>query len=243
MKLAVCSGGQLRMSDDILKLTTDLLKDAFPCADFYWPVWREDYEKRHIVDTLGGTVEVFEEYDIDYHPYEDNRDAVNTPNFHKKLKNPNPDRHLHQTKQILNHNTMMKKYLSGYDVIVRTRYDAIVSPVQNFTQGLEMCYNDGSVVSYQAGSSGDNFMHHNDVIGETGSYMVSDGGLIFHRADVWDCDLVDRLHKTKKLLAAEFGWYQALVSGDRDYYHFRGGAHLTRCVMKQHGDRIRELMK
>lgn len=231
------------MHDDVLKLTDDLLKDAFPTADFYYPVWREDYESRpDILEYFGGTVEVIEEYDIDYHPYEDNPKAVNTENFKKKLRTPNPDRHLHQTKQVLNHSLMMKKHLHSYDVIIRTRYDSLTSPLQNFEAGLDMCYNDNFVISYQ--SANDNFLYATELIPETGSKMVSDGGLIFHTPKVWDCDLVERLDKEKKLLAAEFGWYQALV-GDRNvtYKRYNGGAHLTRCVIGNHRKTIEEFMK
>jgi hypothetical protein len=240
MKIAVCSGGQLRMTDDVLLLTDKLLKDAFPTADFFYPVWKEDYETRHVTDLLNGTVEVIEEYDIHYHPYDDNPDVNDTWDYQKKIKHPNPDRHLHQTKQILNHNHMMRKHLQDYDVIVRTRYDSLISPVQGFTKGIELAL-EGSVVAYQAGDS-DQFLHYQKLHHGSESKMISDGGLIFHSPKIWDCDLVDRLHKEKKLLAAEFGWYQVLMENAKSYVRFIGGAHLTRCVIKKYRKQIEEML-
>jgi hypothetical protein len=240
MRIAVCSGGQLRMSDDVLRLTDRLLKDAFPTADFFYPVWKKDHEERPIIDTLGGTVEVIEEYDIDYHPYEDNPDVNMTWDYQKKLKHPNPDRHLHQTKQILNHNRMVRKYLQDYDVIVRTRYDSIISPVQNFSAGLDFAMQ-GCVASFQAGSNNE-FLQYKKILTGTQSQMISDGGLIFHSPEVWDCDLVDRLDKEKRLLAAEFGWYQVLMENSKQYVRYVGGAHLTRCVLKEFREEIESLL-
>ena len=46
MRVAVAVGGQLRMSDEILQLTFDIWKDAFPTADFLFGVWEEDYAER-----------------------------------------------------------------------------------------------------------------------------------------------------------------------------------------------------
>ena len=241
MRVAVCSGGQLRMPDDILRLTDRLLKDAFPTADFYYPVWKEDYERRHIIDTLGGTVEVIEEYDIDYHPYEDNPDVNMSWDYQKKIKHPNPDRHLHQTKQILNHNHMVRKYMQDYDVIVRTRYDSIISPVQNFEEGFALAM-ENCVVSYQAGDKSQ-FLQHDRIVSGSKTKMISDGGLIFHSPKVWDCDLVTHLDKRKKLLAAEFGWHQVLMQNSKQYFRYVGGAHLTRCVIKDYKEQIEEILQ
>jgi len=238
MRVAVAVGGQLRMSDDMLRLTYDLWRDAFPTADIILAVWSQDYaERSEIVDSFDAKVEIIEEYDIHYHPYEENRDVVDTWNFKKKLLFPNPTRHLHQTKQILNHNKLMKKYGSDYDVVVRTRFDSITSPVQNFEPYLRDCYENGTVISIQDMSAVKKkrkfFSIYNLHNPRADQYMVFDGGLVIHSVDRWKPDLVEHLHNTKKLLAAEFGWWQVLV-GDRDvaYKIYDGGAQLTRCVKK-----------
>ena len=133
MKTAIIIGGQLRLDDDVLTLSIDLLKDAFPTADLYLAIWKEDWNtRRELIESWGTTVEVIEEYDINYHPYDDNPAMRNTWNWQKKLKFDNTERHIHQTKQILNHDLMMKKYGKNYDVIVRARYDSIISPTESF---------------------------------------------------------------------------------------------------------------
>jgi hypothetical protein len=252
MKVAVCVGGQLRMEDDILKLTIDLLKDAFPDADFFFEVWKQDAKDRpESLKFLDGTVHLFEEYDIDYHPYEDNRTAVDTYNFKKKLLNPNPTRHLHQTKMILNHDTMNKTYLRDYDVVVRTRYDSIISSTESFDYYVKLCHNGQYVISVMD-FSGDRkkrkFFNSNGISDHTYNHntsrMVNDGGIILYPPKIWDSQAVDRLHNDKKLLAAEYGWYQVLVEAtDSEHLIFDGCAKLTRCVNKRDMKLLKELMK
>ena len=239
MRVALAVGGQLRMSNDTLELTHKLWRDAFPTADFLFAVWREDLAERpDMVEMLrrDGEVCIIDEYDIDYHPYDDNKDMYTKWNYQKKIANPNPERHLHQTKQILNHNTLMKKYGSSYDVIIRTRFDSIVSPIQNFDNYLKDVHETGKVISMQVMPEPNHKLKFFSVHGSgvtRNSMMVSDGGIIIHRSSWWDSELVETLHNNKRLLAAEFGWYQALV-GNRDveYVVYDGASHLTRCVSK-----------
>lgn len=249
MKTAILIGGQLRMDDKVLDLTLKVLRDAFPSADFFYAIWKQDYaERKELVDSFEGTVEIIEEYDIHYHPYEENRDAVDTRNYKKKLWYPNPTRHLHQTKQILNHNTLMKKYGNKYDVIVRTRFDSIVSPSEEFSQFVEQVYKEPCVYSFQDQPNRKEkrkfFQWYSIKPENPKQKMVFDGGIIIHPAKWWNSELVERLHNTKKLLAAEFGWYQVLV-GDRgiNYYVGDGGASLTRCVKKTDMSLLEEMMK
>lgn len=243
MKVAVCVGGQLRRDDHTLKLTRDLLRDAFPTADFFYAVWRDDWLNRPEATSMLSelaTVRVIEEYDIHYHPYEDNKDCgIDTTYWHKKFEFPNPDRHLHQTKQILNHNTMMKNYMMDYDVIVRSRFDALLSPFVKYDTLLKECLNYPATISItdglQSKTSGyslyDKLVYEND---SSRSRMCGDSGTIIHRAADWDCDLVERLHNDKKLLAAEFGWYQSLVqyTTHKNYISYNGASKLTRCHSK-----------
>jgi hypothetical protein len=249
MKVAVCIGGQLRVKDEELKLTIDVFKDAFPDADFFFEVWEGDAKERpEMLEYMGGTVHVFGEYDIDYHPYEDNRDAVDTRNFRKKLLNPNPTRHLHQTKMILNHSVMNKTYLRDYDVVVRSRYDSMVSPTHSFDSYIKMCYTEQCVMSFLdlAYTEGKIKFFHEYGLHEhnTPSYMVFDSGAFMYPAKIWNSDLVTELHNNKKLLAAEFGWYQVLIKPTKpDYYLFDGCAKLSRTIRKPDMKILKELMK
>ena len=79
MKVGIFLDGQLRMTDHVINMTLRIFADAFPGAEFVYAVWEKDYEERkELIDTFEGTVELIKKYDIHYHPYEENRDAVNT---------------------------------------------------------------------------------------------------------------------------------------------------------------------
>jgi len=248
MKVGIFLDGQLRMTDHVINMTLRIFADAFPGAEFVYAIWEKDYEERkELIDTFEGAVELIKEYDIHYHPYEENRNAVNTKNFKKKLWYPNPDRHLHQTKQILNHNTLMKKHGHKYDVIIRTRFDSIVSPSEEFGQFIEQVYEEPCVYSFQDQPNRREkrkfFQWYSITPEDVKCKMVFDGGIIIYPSTWWDSELVERLHNTKKLLAAEFGWYQVLV-GDRhiNYYVGDGAATLTRCVRKSEWKIIEDMM-
>ena len=248
MKTAIIVGGQLRLDDTTLTLSIDLLKDAFPDADLFLTIWKDDWNtRRELIESWGGTVEVIDEYEINYHPYDDNPAMRNTWNWQKKLKFDNTERHIHQTKQILNHNRMMKKYGDGYDVIVRARYDSIISPTESFEYYAKLCYNKRSVISFMNFGTTEGkrkmFNNYRDHDNSGHTYMVYDGGIIIHHADVWDADLVDSLHNKKELLAAEFGWYQVLLENKKVKYRcYDGSSTITRCVKKGDMRIIKEMM-
>ena len=58
------------------------------------------------------------------------------------------------------------------------------------------------------------------------SYWINDN-MVFHRRDMYDCDLVHKLHKEKRLWPAEYGWYQMLSSMDNHHCVY-GGACIER---------------
>lgn len=268
MRIGVFIEGQLRMTEEQLRLTLDVLSDAFPTAGFAFAVWEDDYEERKtFVDRYMkplGDVELFEQFEINYEPYLDNPNAIDDYQYYKKLNLPNPPRHPHQTKQILLHNELVKKHGHRYDVIVRTRYDSTASPVVNFDNLVKECFELPAMVTVMGRSTfADTMMdlldrsdwinHHLGFRSETGELryidvrktcMVNDSGLIIHRVVDWDSELVERLHNTKKLLAAEFGWHQVLVQGTSHHQtvHYDGGAMLTRCIRPVEYKRIKELM-
>ena len=272
MKTGIMLQGQLRRPDDQLRMTIDSLVDGFPDAGFHFTVWREDYEtRRDIVDDVlleVGTVDVIEEFDIHYQPYLDNLDVYDNYQYRKKADDPNPPRHPHQTKQILLHNELMRKYGSNYDVIGRSRYDSTVSPIIDWKPYLREVIEKPSVVTMIARTN----LYHDfrQLVGSVDNYdgktpfmvfynekhdgffaadvsehmMLADSGIFFHRVEDWDCDLVERLHKDKKLLAAEFGWHQILVQGTShgNWRQYEGGAQLTRCIPPDQYNQMKEIL-
>jgi len=253
MEIGIFIQGQLRRSDDELNLLLDILKDAFPTAEFCYATWNTEYETRkEFCDSLTGNLELFEEFDIGYEPYLDNPDAVKDYQYYKKYNVPNPPRHRHQTKQILLHNELIKKYGHKFDVIVRTRWDSTPSPFIDFMPYVKEAYDTPALVSIMGRSTlntkmcaiydrCDSTNPFHLYVGEGGTkkmvdtskgHMVPDAGILIHRVDDWDTELVDRLHNDKKLLAAEFGWWQVLVDGTKhhQWVTYTGGSMLTRCI-------------
>lgn len=265
MKIGIFIQGQLRRSDGELNLMLDVLSDAFPDAEFCYATWNTEYEKRkEFCDSLTGNLELFEEFDIGYEPYLDNPDAVKDYQYYKKYNDPNPPRHRHQTKQILLHNELIKKYGHRYDVIVRTRWDSTASPFIDFMPYVKEAYDTPAMVTLMGRPTlnnkmcgiydrcNSNFPYHLYYFGDghikyvnvAETHMVSDSGLIIHKTDDWNCDLVDELHNTKKLLAAEFGWWQVLVDGTshHNWVNYTGGCMLTRCIQKDERALIKKAM-
>jgi hypothetical protein len=266
MRVGIFIQGQLRRSEEELLSSLRLLEDAFPNAEFCYSLWNTEYENRkEFCDKyLTGNLELFEEFDIGYEPYLDNPGAIQDYQYLKKYNKPNPSRHRHQTKQILLHNELLKKYGHRYDVIVRTRWDSTISPTVDFTSILKECYDTPATISCMGRSTISPYMMNiieradwkepyytfkggdgKFFVADVSSHcMFSDSGIIIHRVDDWDCDLVDRLHNTKKLLAAEFGWHQILVQGTKhhQWIHYDGGAMLTRCITKEEKVKIKQMV-
>lgn len=262
MKIGIFISGQLRLSPEKTDLILELLSSGFPGAEFAYCVWDYDYANcQALLDNLDN-VEIVEDFSIDYSPYEDNPTASEHYQYKKKLKNPN-ERHLHQTKQILLHDKLVQKYGSKYDVIVRCRWDTVVSPIIDFTKYAEKVYSDPCVMSICTRSDywdtiihiGENhgshypFIKHRDR--KTGKItepkcfdMFLDIGLILHRYEDWNSELVQRLHNEKKLLAAEFGWWQVMVNGTKhnQWAHYDGGASIYRSVNRKDRELIEKLM-
>jgi len=262
MRIGIFVSGQIRGSLEQLNLNINLLRNGFPEADIIYGVWDYQVEEyQDFLNTLNGNVEILEHFEIHYSPYVENPKASNHYQYHKKLKNPS-DRHLHQTKQILIHNELVKRYAGIYDVIVRCRWDTTVSPALDFTTYAKEVYNTPCTMSIC--TRGDYFtsvVH----IGEKASWdfpmmnhrradgvavirqvedMFLDSGLVLHRYDDWNSKFIEQLHTDKKLLAAEFGWWQVMVHGTshHQWVHYDGGASITRTVHKKELEQIERIM-
>jgi len=131
-------------------------------------------------------------------------------------------------KQLLIHNEMMKSIPPEYDMIIRTRFDAIVSDAIPWGEIIERSYNDIVATGFNCmnyyGYHGHNEMHD---MGKETTYYINDA-LIMHPREIWDTDLVDRLYKDKELKSAEEGWYQ-ILSEPFGMYHqsYHGGCYLS----------------
>jgi len=231
MKVAVCVGGLTYPDSE--KLMKEL-QSRFSNYDFFFGTWKG--RENELTDKLNAFT--FDEPTPEYHPYFDVvNDDTWPPNLQHiikilKEKQAKKDFHwinkcYHQTKQILMHSYMLDKIPSEYDMIVRTRFDIwLYDKSIPFERFVEESYEQNKPIGFARKMSG-----------QHGAYWSAKGT---HRHHWWEgfmCDLilmhprnlfnkekVWKLHHEKKLLAAEFGWYQALCehkSGDHDCYFAR----------------------
>ena len=128
--------------------------------------------------------------------------------YHTQLKHAYASANWH--KQILIHNEMMKSIPKEYDMIIRTRFDVIVSDQLPWKDMIKDSYD-------RIIPKGFNCMNYygthdfNKIkgMGRETTYYINDA-LIIHPRECWNTDLVDSLYKDKKLKSAEEGWYQIL---------------------------------
>jgi hypothetical protein len=154
---------------------------------------------------------------MDYHPYIDApTDLIKTEKLRKMIRQSHNneilrEQYSHQTKQIIAHANMVSTIPKDYNVVIRARYDTYVSARADFNQFLNQCENDGKTFGFAWMPGKSNF----DEI-----YVIDRGSqyhdrflfdqLIIHRRDRFDPMMVYQLTAEKKLLPAEFGWWQVL---------------------------------
>ena len=225
MKVAVCVGGIVDKDSVYLM---DKLQNKFHNYDFFFGVWKE--RENNISQKLNAWT--FEEHEPKYRPYFD----VDIPCMAQKinlirtkldagLNMPIIFRSIHQTKQILMHSHILGLVPPEYDMIIRTRYD-----IKSFDPKLNI--EDFVVDSYEnnhaIGFARTLFKGKSRVFSSTLTpehrlwvgYLMDN--FICHPRKLFDRKLVKSLHENKKLLAAEFGWYQILSQpyNDNHINHF-----------------------
>lgn len=214
MKVAICIGG-LVYPDTIPQMKK--LKNRFPEYDFFYGVWRG--RENVISNSLNAWA--FEEFEPTYHPYLDIDPTGLPPTFgiiKEKMKN-RADMALipkawHQTKQILMHSHMLNGIPPEYDMIIRTRYDIdLFDNTINFEKFVNQSYHHNQAIGFAQGFSA----HPSPLFDPKPQpkwYKTWDGYLmdlvIMHPRHMFNHELVQSLHEQKKLLAAEWGWYQIL---------------------------------
>lgn len=254
MKIGVFVSSQIRGEVKKIRRNLNLLKDAFPTGELILGIWDYQEEQAHIYSDLVKEILIIKEPVIHYDPYIDNPNALANWQYQKKLKSPN-ERHKHQTKQILAHNELMNRYGKEYDIIIRARWETVVGFTINFLQYVKEALDDDRVIAISTrmdyhreilsigefSSSEYLYMHHRNsetgkaYLAQADNKMLLDNGILIHKSQDWSVDLVNELHSTKKLLAAEFGWYQVLIGNtqNKKWKHYDGGASLSRSMLKE----------
>ena len=137
------------------------------------------------------------------------------------------------SKQILGHFYLVDQLPEKYKVIIKMRYDAILSSKADYNKYIRKVQDTGHSVGFDAGG-GENYgpqhelnEHSNgDCRRCTGWYLWDH--VLFHARHRFKN--VQQIFEEKDLLGAEWGWYQVLHHqwGDKDYHNVQGGETLVK---------------
>lgn len=216
MRVAVCVSGACRSKGNLAK-NIRLLKSKFPGADFYFATW-DSYKPVFERTFPDEKCMYFPEPVMTYHPYTDIREEDYVSPFVKTycrtdivICKESTEWALHHTKQILIHFWLADTIKDKYDVIVRTRFDVILSKYANFSYDLLDTYDNQRANGFASYEKNINVIRqyprqcaedfHN-------TWLVD--MLIMHPPSAIDVALVERLHAEKKLHGGEMGWFQVL---------------------------------
>ena len=236
MKIAICISGIARGQ---VKHNIGRMKEAFgDKADIFTASWRG--HKNDLTEQYNA--KYYDEPAIHYNPW---KDCV-TDNPHPKYKaykqsfidKTEISQHpklLNATKQLIAHAYHLPDIPEEYDMIIRVRWDTVVSIKLDFTKYLEQSYNENIAVGFaiRGGRHAklDEFKNidHVYVTEDTDQmwsrdwcYWLNDN-MIFHPRKLYDCNKVLQYHEEKKLWPAEYGWYQMLSNTD-NHHGVYGGA-------------------
>lgn len=247
MKTAICISGIPRGK---AKSNIDLMKKKFGTSDVFFLTWKgqEEAFKKLLPEEKFYT---HKEPVMHYHPLADVDESVMPPVFKTwKLREAcSTDLKLrenmsHYTKQIHAHAYLLQQVPEEFDMIIRSRFDTLISDKVDFFPLIERSYVNNIAIGF-----GTRVRRHDnlDVLAEVpkiwpdryeptpgvsndwGGYIMDP--VIMHPRKLFDAELVQKLHKDKKLLPAERGWYQILSQPHGDTHEcYYGGAQVEKYV-------------
>jgi hypothetical protein len=234
MKIAICISGLARGN---IKRNIGYLKKAFPDVPMFFSSWEE--HKNDESEKYNSTY--YPEPTMHYNPWcecvKDNphpKYHVYKKQFLEKTGESHKKKLLNATKQLIAHAYQVADLPQEYDMIIRARWDTVVSEKVNFSKYLEQSYNENMAIGFAIrGGRWTDLNRFKDIdhvfINEDTdimwsrdwSYWLNDF-LIFHPRNLYDTELVHKLHKEKKLWPAEYGWYQMLSTLDNHHCVYGG---------------------
>ena len=241
MKVAVVYSGLPRTTTGRpLRKFYEHSKKVFDGADFYLGTWRG---QEHVMQRIFPDVpDVYyiDEPKVDYHPFIDIDPLLVPTTRVMKAKRNATNNHVfretssHQTKQIIGHCGMLDVIPKEYDVYVRLRYDTVVydGDYEPFLRAAA----DGTTIGWGTQYIG-NFENLSEF--ETGGknhkgFLLDQ--MIMHSPDI-DTNRCYKLHQEKKLISAEYGWWQVFGQG-RKHRCMNGWANPDRSVPHNYLDKI-----
>ena len=249
MKIAICVSGICKGSSVQQNMASaSEIFDVDP-KDFFYSTWKgreKDCEKHNIKDFY-----TFEEPVMHYHPLIDIPEDIMPPVYKawqlrkmcQENSNPKIKKKIGQsTKQILGHSYLLEKIPEEYDMIIRIRYDTYITPKlkAELKEWVNISYNESKACGFGLRTSRQRNINiltrlphiwpdpHEDiphVSKDWGGYLMDP--MIFHKRDMFNSELMLKLHNNNSLLVAEYGWYQILSQPFGDNHEsFYGGAQL-----------------
>ena len=227
MKIALCINGIYR--DWVTPHPSSLLlsmKKILNPNDIFFHTWTKHKSSNPY------TTFYCDEPVLNYHPVDDidglcDHDKFISYRKNKTAHNKTADRN----KQLLGYADLLSKIPNDYDLIIRARYETIVSPSFNYNKYIEKAMDVGPVGFMIRPNRGQSI--HNDIeVSQNKSddwYQFLPDALIFHKRNHYNVDYVYELHEKKKLLPAEWGWYQIMSQPYGDIHtSVHGGADVAR---------------
>lgn len=241
MKTAICVSGLIR---DKHKRNIGLVKNAFPDADIFYSTWEayEDDKSRSY------KCKYYPEPQMHYNPWKDCVTDNPHPKYHAYKKDfvnntgqSKQTKLLNATKQIIAHAYQVADLPEEYDMIVRTRWDTLVSDKANFNHYLNTSYENDMAIGFAIRGGRWTDLHsfrdieHVYITQTTDQAWSRDwawwlnDNLIIHPRKIFDTESVHKMHEAKELWPAEYGWYQVLSKEDNHHCVY-GGAALDRFI-------------
>lgn len=239
MKIAICVSGIARANS---VKNAELVKKSFD-ADIFFATW-DSCVNEH---SSKFDCSVYPEPKIEYNPWTDDNCICEHHKYHGYRKKfltgeySTSSKFMNATKQILAHAYQLQDLPAEYDLIIRTRWDTYVSPNVNFINYVNESYQQNKAIGFAVRNGRHENVHtfkeYDQVyVNENTPHSISrdwawwlNDNLIIHPRSLFDCDKAFNLNADKKLLPAEFGWYQ-MLSVDDNHKCVYGGAAIDRYV-------------
>lgn len=227
MKTALCITGMYRpwVKTDITYLVKEMIGVLKPTDVFYhtWDSCKDitPFKSIYCAEPV-----------LDYHPVAD----VTVECLHDKFIQYKANKLMHnktaeRSKQLLGYADLMDRIPDDYDLIMRARWETIVSRTFDYNKYKKMAIDKGPVgfmIRPNRRQSVDADLEVSKDRSDDWFQFLPDA-LIFHRKEQFDTTLVRELHKQKNLLPAEWGWHQILSKPYGDIHtSVHGGAHVAR---------------
>ncbi|MGV7234724.1 MAG: hypothetical protein ACQ9ET_00555 [Nitrosomonadaceae bacterium] len=228
LKVAVCISG---VCEGNAKQNIEMLQSQFP-YDFFFGVW----EQTKVSNDLGAIA--FREPATSYHPYCDITNCT-TPKFNEKKaklirlgkRDAVYEKTQHQSKQIIAHAHLLDYIPQQYNMIIRTRYDVIISNKIDYTQHIERAYHEKCAIGFGTLYNLQPTMHEILPARPRSWDGYLQDTFIIHPRALFDTARAFDLYDKKQLRAAEFGWYQILSEPHGDnHICFYGGSQINRAI-------------